>query len=249
MQTINWKARLLSPWLNVLLYSVVTFLALLIIVVALCAFAAFVLGWGDPKWGDRWGNFGASLAIFSLVPVIQTGVVFVVGTVLALVRGEFHMRWAFMSTAALCALDLCLIPILSRYGTLPLWLGSIFACPVAASFFLLAPLFSKRVKRKESSTRLDELEFLRLCRQRLNSLRLTPFEELTSLDQSSEHVSLGRRMATLTVVSNTIDETTVQVIVKGYLPVRFFPLIRYAYADGFEKQRNGSVRQVEKQHL
>jgi len=135
---MNWKKRYLIPWLKALLHSLGTFVALSLLAAAWSAYAIWILGKCEPKWGDEWANFRFNMTIYSAMTGIQTGVVFICSSIIALVRGQLVMRWSMLSIALLCLLNVCL----AYYALQDELRGFIIllgVCPILASGLLLMP--------------------------------------------------------------------------------------------------------------
>lgn len=84
----------------------------------------------------------------------------------------------------------------------------------------------------------------------LNQLKKLPFGVLVEKNGVMEDkVMPDGRNVKFHVLVNRIDQRTISVIVQGFLKLKWFPLLKNSFADGFKMDQHGNVSDLESTEL
>jgi hypothetical protein len=80
-----------------------------------------------------------------------------------------------------------------------------------------------------------------MVRERGEQLRRLPFDKLVELvDEPIQHVTVGTRQGTITIIVQRLPTDALRVVIQGFLKARLIP-VKHVAMDGFYKYSDGST--------
>lgn len=85
--------------------------------------------------------------------------------------------------------------------------------------------------------------FREIVNARGNSLRSLSYQELKALEGLPvEHLSVESRKATISIIVETTSDSSLRIVVQGFMDSRLFGILKHVALDGFYKFSDGTIQ-------